>query len=56
VKSPLCGDVGEKPMMGMFYLFSAGTLTFVRMIEMFVEFFCHRTRTIRGSQSFLFFW
>jgi hypothetical protein len=29
-------------MMEMIYLFSAGTLTFVRMIEMFVEIFCHR--------------
>ncbi len=27
VKSPLYGDVSEKPMMGMIYLFSAGTLT-----------------------------
>jgi hypothetical protein len=42
VKSPLYGDVSEKPMMGMIYLFSAGTLTFVRMIETFIEIFCHR--------------
>jgi hypothetical protein len=42
VKSPLYGDVSEKPMMGMTYPFSAGTLTFVRMIETFVEIFCHR--------------
>jgi hypothetical protein len=41
VKSPLYGDVSEKPMMGMSYPFSAGTLTFVRMIETFVEIFCH---------------
>jgi hypothetical protein len=27
VKSPLYGDVSEKPMMGMFDSFSAGTLT-----------------------------
>jgi hypothetical protein len=27
LKSPLYGDVSEKPMMGMFDLFSAGTLT-----------------------------
>jgi hypothetical protein len=27
VKSPLYGDVSEKPMMGMFDPFSAGTLT-----------------------------
>jgi hypothetical protein len=42
VKSPLYGDVSEKPMMEMIYPFSAGTLTFVRMIKMFVEIFCHR--------------
>jgi hypothetical protein len=41
VKSPLYGDVSEKPMMGMSYLFSAGTLTFVRMIETLVEILCH---------------
>jgi hypothetical protein len=33
VKSPLYGDVSEKPMMGMSYPFSAGTLTSVRMIK-----------------------
>jgi hypothetical protein len=42
VKSPLYGDVSEKPMMGMSYPFSAGTQTFVRTIETFVEIFCHR--------------
>jgi hypothetical protein len=42
VKSPLYGDVSEKPMMGMFDLFSVGTLTFVRTIKTFVEIFCHR--------------
>jgi hypothetical protein len=41
VKSPLYGDVSEKPMMGMIYPFSAVTLTFIRMMEMFVEIFCH---------------
>jgi hypothetical protein len=41
VKSPLYGDVSEKPMMGMFDPFSAGTLSFVRMIETFVEILCH---------------
>jgi hypothetical protein len=41
VKSPLYGDVSEKPMMGMSYPFSVGTLTFVRMIKMFVEILCH---------------
>jgi hypothetical protein len=41
VKIPLYGDVSEKPMMGMIYPFSAGTLTFVRRIKMFVEIFCH---------------
>jgi hypothetical protein len=41
VKSPLYGDVSEKPMMGMSYPFSAGTLTFVRTIETFVEILCH---------------
>jgi hypothetical protein len=37
LKSPLYGDVSEKPMMGMFNPFSAGILTFVRMIKTFVE-------------------
>jgi hypothetical protein len=41
VKRTLYGDVSEKPMMGMSYPFSTGTLTFVRMIEMFAEIFCH---------------
>jgi hypothetical protein len=41
VKSPL-GNVSEKPMMEMIYPFSAGTLTFIRTIETFVEIFCHR--------------
>jgi hypothetical protein len=53
VKSSLYGDVSEKPMMGMIYPFSAGTLTFVRTIEMFVKIFYHRffllVRTIRPS-------
>jgi hypothetical protein len=42
VKSPLYGDVSEKPMMGMIYRFSTGTLTFIRTVEIFVEIFCHR--------------
>jgi hypothetical protein len=41
VKSPLYEDVSEKPMMGMSYPFSTGTLTFVRMIETSVEILCH---------------
>jgi hypothetical protein len=41
VKSPLYRDVSEKSMMGMIYLFSAGTLTFVRTIETFIEILCH---------------
>jgi hypothetical protein len=41
VKSPLYGDVSEKSKMGMSYPFSAGTLTFVRTIETFVEILCH---------------
>jgi hypothetical protein len=53
VKSPLYMDVSEKPMMEIIYLFSVGTLTFVRTIETFVEMFCHRffllVRTIRAS-------
>jgi hypothetical protein len=42
VKSALYGDVSEKPMMGKSYLFSVGTLTFVRMMEMFAEILCQR--------------
>jgi hypothetical protein len=41
VKSPLYGDVIKKPMIGMIYPFSAGTLPFVRTIEKFVEICCH---------------
>jgi hypothetical protein len=41
VKIPLYRDVSEKHMMGMIYPFSAGTLTFVRTVETFVEIFCH---------------
>jgi hypothetical protein len=32
VKTSLYGNVSEKPMMGMLYLFSAGTLTCVKSI------------------------
>jgi zinc transporter ZupT len=49
VKSPLYGDVSEKPMMGMIYPFSAGTLTFVRTIETFVEIFYHRFLSFGGD-------
>jgi hypothetical protein len=42
VKSPLYGDVSEKPMMRIIYPFSVGRLTFVRTIEMFVEILYHR--------------
>jgi hypothetical protein len=41
VKSPLYGDVSEQLMMGTIYPFSVGTLTFIRMIEPFIEIFCH---------------
>jgi hypothetical protein len=41
VKSSLYGDVSEKPMMGMIYPFSVGTLTFIRTIETLVEIFCN---------------
>jgi hypothetical protein len=41
VKSPLYGDVSEKPMMVMIYLFPAGTQTFVKTIKTFVEIICH---------------
>jgi hypothetical protein len=37
LKIPFYGAVSEKPMMGMFDPSSAGPLTFIRMIEMFVE-------------------
>ncbi len=37
VKSPLYGDVSEKPMMGMIYPSSAGTLTRVKTLETCVE-------------------
>jgi hypothetical protein len=42
VKNPLYGDVSEKAMMGMSYPFSAGTLTFIRTIQTFIEILCHR--------------
>jgi hypothetical protein len=37
LKIPLYEDVSETPMIGMLDPFSAGTLTFVRTIETFVE-------------------
>jgi hypothetical protein len=42
VKNPLYVDVSEKPMMGMSYPFSTGTLAFLRTIETFIEMLCHR--------------
>jgi hypothetical protein len=42
VKNPLYRDVSEKLMIGMIDPFFVGTLTFVRMIETFIEIFCHR--------------
>jgi hypothetical protein len=51
VKSPLYGDVSEKHMMGMSYLFSVGTLTFVRMIEIFVEILCHHFFSFGEDES-----
>jgi hypothetical protein len=40
VKSSLFGDVSEKPMMGMLYSFSAGTLTCVKSIVTMCECAC----------------
>jgi hypothetical protein len=40
VKITLYGDVSEKPMMGMIYLFSAGTLTCVKSIVTMCECAC----------------
>jgi hypothetical protein len=37
LESPLYGDVSENLMMGMLDPFFAGTLTFVRTIETFIE-------------------
>jgi hypothetical protein len=56
VKSLLYGDASEKPMMGMIYPFSAGTLTFVKPIETFVESLGLCTRMIRSNGSFLLLW
>jgi hypothetical protein len=39
VKNSLYGNVNEKHMMRMIYPFFAGTLTFVRTIEIVVEIF-----------------
>jgi hypothetical protein len=53
MKSPLYGNISEKPMTRMIYPFSVGTLTFIRTIETFVEIFCHHffllVRMIRTS-------
>jgi hypothetical protein len=46
----------KSPWWGCFIHFFAGTLTFIRTIDTFVEFFCHRTWTIHSSRLFLFFW
>jgi hypothetical protein len=34
---------------------STGTITCIKLIEMFVRALCHRIRTIHNSGSFLFF-
>jgi hypothetical protein len=52
VKTPLYVDVSETHMMMMIYPFSVGTLTFVKIIEIFVESLGHRTRTIRSTGLF----
>jgi hypothetical protein len=50
VKNPLYWNVSEKLMTGMIYPFSAGTLTFVRTIETFVEILCHRYFSFREDE------
>jgi hypothetical protein len=40
LKRPLYGDVSEKPMMGIFYPFSASTLTCVKSIATMCECAC----------------
>jgi hypothetical protein len=40
VKISLYGDVSEKPMMGMLYPFSAGTLTCIKSIVTMCECAC----------------
>jgi hypothetical protein len=40
VKSSLYGDVSEKPMMGMLYPFSVGTLICVKLIVTMCECAC----------------
>jgi hypothetical protein len=40
VKSSLYGDVSEKPMMEMFYLFSTGTLACVKLIVTMCQCSC----------------
>jgi hypothetical protein len=40
VKSSLYGNVSEKPMMGMLYPFSVGTLTYVKSIVTMCEYVC----------------
>jgi hypothetical protein len=40
VKITLYGDVSERPMMGMIYLFSTGTLTCVKSIVTMCECAC----------------
>jgi hypothetical protein len=57
LKSPLYGDISEKSMMGMIDPSSAGTLTFVRTIETFIEselVTVSEQFTIAGH--FFFFW
>jgi hypothetical protein len=49
VKILLYQDVSEKLMMEMTYSFSAGTLTFVRTIETFVEILCHHFFSLNAS-------
>jgi hypothetical protein len=57
LKSPLYGDVSEKPMMKMLDPFSAGTLTSVRTIQTFVENILATVfKQSTVADCFFFFW
>jgi hypothetical protein len=57
LKSPLYGDVSEKPMMGMFDPFFCKYTNFVRTIETFVESaLATVSKRFAIADRFLFIW
>jgi hypothetical protein len=52
----MSGHESVGPLKGIFYPSYTGTLTCIKLVEMFMRALCHHIRTIRNSRLFLFFW